>query len=61
MAARRGALDSERKHVEKDFENWIATTAEREGRASQLLGRGQLPAFVSIRVAWLHKTLGRGQ
>ena len=61
LAARREALDSERKRMEKDFENRTATRDERKERASQLLGRDQLPAFVSIRVAWLRKTLGRGR
>ena len=56
MAAVRG----ERKRMEKDFRNRSATRDKREERASQLLGRGQLPEFVSIRVAWLRKTRGRG-
>ena len=61
VAARRGALDSERTRMEKDFRNRTATRNDREGRASQLLGRDQLPGYVSIRVAWLRKTLGRGR
>ena len=61
MAARREALDSERKRMEKDFENRTATRDEREERASQLLGRDQLPEFVSIRVAWLRQRLGQGR
>ena len=47
--------------MEKDFENRHATLDEREERAARLLGRGRLPAFVSIRVAWLRRTLGRGR
>ena len=61
VAARRGALDSERKRMEKDFKNRTATRDQREERASRFLGRDQLPEFVSIRVAWLRKTLGRGR
>ena len=61
VEARRGALDSERTRMEKDFRNRTATRNDREGRASQLLGRDQLPKFVSIRVAWLRKALGRGR
>ena len=61
VVARREALDSERRQMEKDFENRTATRDEREERASQLLRRDQLPAFVSIRVAWLRKSLGRGR
>ena len=63
MAERRAALDSERTRMEKDFENRHATRDEREERAAGLLGRDRhrLPAFVSIRVAWLRKKLGQGQ
>ena len=46
--------------MEKDFENRHATRDEREERAARLLGRDRLSAFVSIRVAWLRRTLGRG-
>ena len=61
VAARRAALDSERTRMERDFENRRATRDEREERATRLLGRDRLPAFVSIRVAWLRKKLGRGR
>ena len=42
-------------------ENRTAPRDERERRATQLLGREQLPAFVSIRVAWLANKLGKGR
>ena len=58
---RRAALDSEHTRMERDFENRHATRDEREERAARLLGRDRLPAFVSIRVAWLRRTLGRGR
>ena len=61
MEERRAALDSERTRMEKDFENRHATRDEREERAARLLGRDRLPAFVSIRVAWLRKRLGWGR
>ena len=61
VKARVAAVRGERKRMEKDFGNRTATRDEREERASQLLGRDQLPEFVSIRVAWLRKTLGRGR
>ena len=61
MEERRAALDSERTRMERDFENMHATRDERKERAARLLGRDQLPAFVSIRVAWLRKKLGRGR
>ena len=61
VKARSAVVRGERKRLEKDFENRTATRDEREERASQLLGRRRLPEFVSIRVAWLRKTLGRGR
>ena len=57
---RRAVLDSERSRMEKNFENRHATREEREERAARLLGRDRLPKFMSIRVAWLRRTLGRG-
>ena len=61
IAARAAALDSERMRMEREFRSRTATRYQRAQRASHLLGRGQLPEFVSIRVAWLRKTLGRGR
>ncbi len=61
VKARSAAVRGERKRLAKDFENRTGTRDEREERASQLLGRRHLPEFVSIRVAWLRKTLGRGR
>ena len=61
VAARRGALDSERTRLERDFWQRTASREERDARATQLLGREPLPAFLSIWVAWLRTTLGRGR
>ena len=61
VAARAAALDEERIRLEREFRNTTATRDQREARASQLLGRRQLPEFASIRVAWLRKRLGRGR
>ena len=61
MERRRAALDSERTRMERDFENKHATRDEREERANRILGQERLPAFVSIRVAWLRRTLGQGR
>ena len=61
VAARAAAVDGERMRMEKDFRNRTATRDQREERASQLLARGQLPPFVSIRVAWLRRMPGRGR
>ena len=61
VAARAAAIDSERTHIGRDFENRTATREEREARATRRLDQDPRPAFVSIRVAWLRKTLGRGR
>ena len=61
VKARVAAVRGERKRMERDFENRTATRNEREERASELLGRRPLPEFVSIRVSWLRRRLGRGR
>ena len=58
VKARVAAVRGERKRMERDYRNRTATRDQREERASQLLGRDQLPEFVSIRVAWLRKDAG---
>jgi uncharacterized protein (TIGR02646 family) len=61
VAARAAALDSERTRLERDFEDRTASRDEREERATEVLAQDPLPAFVSIRIAWLRKRLGRGR
>ena len=61
IKARVAAVRGERKRIERDFRNRTATRDDREDRASQLLGRDRLPEYVSIRVAWLRRALGRGR
>ena len=61
VAARSAALDSERTRLEREFWQRTASREERAARAAQLLGRAPRPDFVSIRVAWLRKMLGRGR
>ena len=61
VEARRAALDSERTRLQRDFNQRTASREERAARATRLLGRNPRPAFVSIRVAWLRRTLGRGR
>ena len=61
VKARAAVVASERKRMEKDFENRTAPRGEREERAARILGQEPRPAFVSIRVAWLRKRLGRGR
>ena len=60
-AARRAALDSERTRLDRDFRKRTVSRDVRAARATQLLGRASRPAFVSIRVAWLRKALGKGR
>ena len=61
IAARAAEVDRERTRMEKRFKNKTATRDEREQLARQLLDEDQRPQFVSIRVAWLRKRLGRGR
>ena len=61
VAARRAALDSEQTRLRRDFERRTASREDRTARATRLLGQNPRPAFVSIRVAWLRKGLGRGR
>ena len=55
VKARAIVVAEERKRME------VATKGEREERAAWLLDQDPLPAFVSIRVAYLRNQLGRGR
>jgi len=61
VAARAAALDCERTRLQKDFKARTASRDERAERADDLVASAPLPPFVSIRAAWLRKTLGRGR
>ena len=61
VAARAAALDSERTRLERDFKNRTASRDSRDERANEILAQDTFPGFVSIRVAWLRKRLGRGR
>lgn len=61
VKARAAAVRGERRRMEKEVEEGTVASDEREERASRLLGRGKLPEFVSIRVAWLRKKMGKGR
>ncbi len=61
ITARKAAIDSERTRMEKDFKDQRARTRDRTQRAMALLGENPSPPFVSIRVSWLRKQLGRGK
>ena len=58
--ARRAALDSERTKLKRAFHPRAASAKQRAARANQLLNRNPRPEHVSIRIAWLLGTLGRG-
>jgi uncharacterized protein (TIGR02646 family) len=59
-AARAAALDSEREQLQRTYKYRKASKGEREQRAKAMLDKDRLPAFVSIRVAWLRERLGSG-
>jgi len=61
IAARAAAIDSERTRLKRRFENRMASRSERKVIAAKHFGNHPLPEFVSIRVAWLRKTLGAGR
>jgi len=60
LKARAAAVRGESKRMKKQGKR-PTTVAEREERVSRLLGRTQLPEFVSIRIAWLRRRLGQGR
>ena len=61
VAARIAAIDGERERIAREFVGRHATRPERDQRAGALLQMNPFLPFVSVRVAWLRKTLGRGQ
>jgi hypothetical protein len=61
VAARKEELDAEKALLSQGFRGRHAERGDREARAAALLAKDPLPSFVSIRVAWLRKTLGKGQ
>ena len=61
VAARKAAIDAERARMERDFKGKTATPEERETRAASLLTRKTLDTFVSIRICWIRKRLGKGR
>ena len=61
VAARAAEIDGELERFGKIHDNRAVTRNGREERAAGLLDRDPRPAFVSIRVAWLRRRLGRGR
>lgn len=59
IAARKAAIQSEMHRMEKDFKHRRATPEDRQARAAALLDAPRYPSFVSIRVAYLQRMLGR--
>ena len=61
IAARRAELDREKFRLERDYNGRTASRQDREQRAHDLERKNPLPQFVSIRVAWLKKMIGKGR
>jgi hypothetical protein len=61
VAARKAAIDSEKSRLDREYRGRRAPPVDRAGLATAMLQRVQCPAFVSVRVAHLHRTLGRGR
>ena len=61
VEARREAIDAERVKLDRRFAGRRATQADRCALAERLLSSSVRPRFVSVRVAYLKKTLGQGR
>jgi uncharacterized protein (TIGR02646 family) len=61
QAARKAAIDAERTRIEKRFSGRHATDTDREAIAAEHKAMDRWISFISIRVSWLRKTLGKGQ
>jgi uncharacterized protein (TIGR02646 family) len=59
VAARKAEIDRERTHLNNNFLDQTATAEERRSLAAALLAKNPYSQFVSIRAAWLRKTLGK--
>lgn len=58
-AARVAAIDQERTLLHREFGEETATRAHREAHAGEMLRRDVYPSYVSTRVAYLRRTLGK--
>lgn len=61
VAARVAALDSERSRLERDYKGKTASRDERIARATALLNVKPLREFISVRVRWLERSLGKAR
>ena len=61
VKARVAAVQAELERLERRPASTTTSADRRDERAAGLLGQNPLPEFVSIRVAGLRRTLGRGR
>ncbi len=61
VAARSAAVDSERSRLERDYKDKTATREERAALATQLIKNKPFRDFMSIRVRWLERSLGKAK
>jgi predicted ATP-binding protein involved in virulence len=61
VAARAAAVDGERERLDRDFPVRTASKGDRAVRVKAMLAEQPLQEFISIRVGWLNRTLGRGR
>ncbi len=61
VAARAAAMDSERTRINRDFSSRTATLQDRQSRANSMLRQNPLEPFISIRVCWLRRNMGKGK
>ena len=61
VAARKAVIDSERSRIAREYPDRRAPEAARQSRAASLLQETTYPAFVSVRVAYLDRALGKGR
>ena len=61
VKARAAAIDSEKLRLEKKYKGRTVTREEREQEAKNLLEQREREEFVSIRVRWLDRSLGKAR
>ncbi|WP_395848373.1 retron system putative HNH endonuclease [Cystobacter fuscus] len=59
--ARRAVIDVERERLARAFRGRTATDAERRASAQSLLAESRYRCFISVRVAYLHRLLGKNR
>jgi uncharacterized protein (TIGR02646 family) len=61
VAARKAAIDSEKSRLDREYRGRRASPTDRGAIAARMLRQTEYPAFVSVRVAYLQRALGRGR